>query len=588
VQCGTAAGVAALTFPVFGCPADIAVAVVPVALTNALFPCLQQPNANQDVCLAGAMFYAVTAAATTSQGTWAFPDDSGHDLDLVGDFTFCDYNNDGVPETPCSVNGGRLTFQVDNLCLPVLETQLIDARFQNTENFRWLDTECFYPCAGTIEASVTADLMNCLSTTEGFDPACLADGDPSDCAGFAECYAQVDGWTQYYTGACLAGCGNPGLALINEGWNLVGLPIETSGLPYLFDTDGDGIPDLDLFGDPSVPGIETIPGSLYEFNGTYVDVVAPVAGKGYWMRSTTDHLAIMQGYSRLTITHHLNAGWNMVSGISEVMFLGEITDPDNIIIPGSLYDFNGTYADAAYIAPGSGYWVRAYEAGDVTFTKVVGAAKTREFQRFTDVNTLSVTNRNGLRSVPLYFGLTIADDKEKLSYGLPPAPPPGAYDIRFGNDMRYIENSGILSVRDESKELTITYEIVDGSRWILSGETQYVLEGSGEITITGDVSELNLSKTGYESLPDAFSLRQNFPNPFNPQTNIAVQLPEDQHTTISVWSLTGQKVATLQNGKLNAGTHTFVFNGDNLASGMYIYRVDAGPYQATKKMLLMK
>ena len=278
----------------------------------------------------------------------------------------------------------------------------------------------------------------------------------------------------------------------------------------------------------------------------------------------------------------------MISGISDVMYLSEITDPGGIIVPGSLYDFNGTYADAGYIAPGSGYWVRAYETGDVTFTKAATAAKTREFQRFTDVNTLKVTNGNGLKTTPLYFGLTIADENERLSYSMPPAPPEGAFDVRFANAWRYIENSGSLAIQDDSKELTIAYEIVDGSQWIISGDTQYLLEGSGEITITGNVSDLNLSKAGYEPLPDVFSLNQNFPNPFNPTTNITVELPEDQHATISVWTLAGQKVATLYQGDLNSGTHTFTFNGENLASGMYFYQIDAGLYQATKKMLLMK
>ena len=278
----------------------------------------------------------------------------------------------------------------------------------------------------------------------------------------------------------------------------------------------------------------------------------------------------------------------MVSGISDVMYLSEITDPGGIIVPGSLYDFNGTYADAGYIAPGSGYWVRAYETGDVTFTKAATAAKTGEFQRFTDVNTLQVTNGNGLKTIPLYFGLTIADEKERLSYSMPPAPPEGAFDSRFANNMRYIEDAGALLIQDESKELTISYEIVDGSKWILTGETQHVLEGNGEITLTGDISGLTLNKAGADLIPNAFALSQNFPNPFNPTTNITVELPEDQHATISVWTLAGQKVATLYQGDLNSGSHTFTFNGENLASGMYFYQIDAGLYQATKKMLLMK
>jgi len=190
--------------------------------------------------------------------------------------------------------------------------------------------------------------------------------------------------------------------------------------------------------------------------------------------------------------------------------------------------------------------------------------------------------------MPLYFGLTIDDERERLSYGLPPAPPQGAFDSRFANDMRYIEDAGSILIQDESKELTISYEIVDGTKWILTGETEYILEGSGEINLSGDITNLTLNKAGADLIPDAFALSQNFPNPFNPSTHIAIQLPENEHTSITVWSLMGQKVATVFNGELSAGTHSFTFNGQNLASGMYFYRVDAGKYQATKKMLLMK
>ena len=97
-----------------------------------------------------------------------------------------------------------------------------------------------------------------------------------------------------------------------------------------------------------------------------------------------------------------------------------------------------------------------------------------------------------------------------------------------------------------------------------------------------------------ESLvPKQFALHNNYPNPFNPTTQIAVDLPEAAATEITVWNLMGQKVATLYAGDLNAGHHTLNFNGRDsngkqLTSGMYLYRVAAGKYNATKKMTLMK
>ena len=94
-------------------------------------------------------------------------------------------------------------------------------------------------------------------------------------------------------------------------------------------------------------------------------------------------------------------------------------------------------------------------------------------------------------------------------------------------------------------------------------------------------------------IPKEFALYDNYPNPFNPTTQIAVDLPEAATTEITVWNIMGQRVATLYSGDLNAGHHTLNFNGRDsngkqLTSGMYLYRVAAGKYNATKKMTLMK
>ena len=94
-------------------------------------------------------------------------------------------------------------------------------------------------------------------------------------------------------------------------------------------------------------------------------------------------------------------------------------------------------------------------------------------------------------------------------------------------------------------------------------------------------------------IPKEFALYDNFPNPFNPTTQIAVDLPEAATTEITVWNIMGQRVATLYSGDLRAGHHIVNFNGRDyngkqLTSGMYLYRVAAGKYNATKKMTLMK
>jgi hypothetical protein len=88
--------------------------------------------------------------------------------------------------------------------------------------------------------------------------------------------------------------------------------------------------------------------------------------------------------------------------------------------------------------------------------------------------------------------------------------------------------------------------------------------------------------------PLTFSLSQNYPNPFNPTTKINYSIPFDSKVTISVYTVTGELVAELVNENVVAGSHSVDFNGSNLASGMYIYKMAAGNFTQTNKMILLK
>ena len=91
-------------------------------------------------------------------------------------------------------------------------------------------------------------------------------------------------------------------------------------------------------------------------------------------------------------------------------------------------------------------------------------------------------------------------------------------------------------------------------------------------------------------LPKTFALRQNFPNPFNPETNIEFDLPRSTFVSLKVFNIIGQEVATIVNGQLPAGTHGYRVGGEKfgLTSGVYFYRLAAGDFVQTRKMILLR
>ncbi len=90
------------------------------------------------------------------------------------------------------------------------------------------------------------------------------------------------------------------------------------------------------------------------------------------------------------------------------------------------------------------------------------------------------------------------------------------------------------------------------------------------------------------TVAQTYSLSQNYPNPFNPTTQISFNLPKAGNVELQVFNMLGQQVSTLISGSMAAGQHIATFDARNLASGLYFYRLTAGSYSATMKMMLIK
>lgn len=171
--------------------------------------------------------------------------------------------------------------------------------------------------------------------------------------------------------------------------------------------------------------------------------------------------------------------------------------------------------------------------------------------------------------------------------------------VRIGSRSAVFANvyaaNGTIWIRHDSRATGsfIACEVVVGVRTQVTLDSYFAPDGlltrpvAG--TDAGDYEEA-LADAG---LPDDFAIDQNYPNPFNPSTEISYELPEPVHVRLVIYNVLGQEVRTLVDGLQPAGFHTTQWNGRNrngqqVGSGIYIYRIQAGDFGETKRMTLLK
>ena len=129
-------------------------------------------------------------------------------------------------------------------------------------------------------------------------------------------------------------------------------------------------------------------------------------------------------------------------------------------------------------------------------------------------------------------------------------------------------------------------QTTDGG-YIAAGYTSSYGAGGHDVWLIKIGSETSLREF-YGSTPKDFSLRANYPNPFNATTTIKYQLPYPADVTIDIYNILGRKVETLISDIQPAGYHQAIWNAKDKTSGVYFYKIQAGDYIGTKKMVLLK
>jgi Secretion system C-terminal sorting domain len=108
-----------------------------------------------------------------------------------------------------------------------------------------------------------------------------------------------------------------------------------------------------------------------------------------------------------------------------------------------------------------------------------------------------------------------------------------------------------------------------------------------QVDFDGSINYSNIAEVDVNTISE-FSLNQNYPNPFNPSTSISFTIPEQSQVKLTIYNMLGEKVVELVNEVKNAGKYDIKFTGNNLSSGTYIYRLEAGSFISTRKMILLK
>jgi hypothetical protein len=152
--------------------------------------------------------------------------------------------------------------------------------------------------------------------------------------------------------------------------------------------------------------------------------------------------------------------------------------------------------------------------------------------------------------------------------------------VLFGPDSSSLSQLAVLLDTSTS----YLYETLIPMRHV-AGISTFNKFGEGDTTLRlYSLTEVNETMSG----PHAFQLEQNYPNPFNPVTNFKLSIANSQLTILKVYDVLGREVATLMNEMKQPGTYTVQWDASNVASGVYLYRLQAGSFVETKKLLLLR
>ncbi len=360
-----------------------------------------------------------------------------------------------------------------------------------------------------------------------------------------------------------------------QGWNLLSLPQDPASH------------DVNLV----YPGI---PGPAFSYDGTYQPITTIPNAIGYWLRFASAQTVTVDGALRNAETIALSTGWNLIGSLSSPVAAASVIDSAGVI-ESPFFNYSSSYVHADTLRPSLGYWVKATTNGTISLQTGAGSAfgKQTEQEFPPSMNELTFTDAGG-RKQTLYLASPGSLPKPVQWYQLPPLPPDGAFDVRFSSG----ECLALVGTQATNLPIQLTSPIYPVTlQWNVKGRgypveliadgTRRALRAGEMATLNQPVGHLSLS-VGTSAIPDRFALGQNYPNPFNPTTVISYQIPTASHVHLAIYDVLGREVVALVNEMKEAGAYTATWDATAMPSGVYFYRLNAGTFSETRKLLLLR
>jgi hypothetical protein len=208
------------------------------------------------------------------------------------------------------------------------------------------------------------------------------------------------------------------------------------------------------------------------------------------------------------------------------------------------------------------------------------------------------TGPNNLQNYPVLDSAIIRNENLEI-YGRLNSNPNITFHIEFFTNMKcdtsnygegqfYLDTTSVTTDANGNRSFVVSTSSTGLVGQFISSTATDSSNNTSEFSQCIEIQNLSKLSSNNPEYPKTFKLYQNYPNPFNPTTTIEFSIPKTEQVTLRIYNLLGQEVTTLVSEKLTPGEYIYTWNASQLASGIYLYKLQTESYSSTKKLILLR